>query len=271
MGQYSNYYLLLEIPEDSTEEQIRTAYRKLSKEYHPDLHGNSPEYHSVFIMLSNAYRVLVDVKKREEYDTYLKTSSSYKSSRKNGTVLPGRRGEIYRTNEQLLDHLNYIIWDIEDIVTGKSADERKYREIRDIADRYILKILVFIDKWLLSISGFKDYFMEARKLNDLDPEKYYEIIMSSDLKNGHHPFVNIHDYFYNIRKRTDKFLTKTGPSDMMKVIDSSGLRLIDCIIETQNMAVYYIAGLMKILNDEKSTIAEYEFSNDRFYGKGKTE
>ena len=60
----NNYYDILGIREDSTSEEIKKAYRKLSKEHHPDM-GGDPEK---FKNLSEAYGILSDTQKRNNYD-----------------------------------------------------------------------------------------------------------------------------------------------------------------------------------------------------------
>lgn len=65
-----NYYDLLGIPKTATEEEIKTAFRKLAHKYHPDKKGGDEKK---FKEVSEAYSVLSDKKKRTEYDTYGKT------------------------------------------------------------------------------------------------------------------------------------------------------------------------------------------------------
>ena len=60
----NNYYDILGVREDSTSEEIKKAYRKLSKEHHPDM-GGDPEK---FKNLSEAYGILSDTQKRNNYD-----------------------------------------------------------------------------------------------------------------------------------------------------------------------------------------------------------
>ena len=59
-----NFYEILEVSEDSTQEEIKEAYKKKVKEYHPD-HGGSSEK---FIEIVEAYETLSDPKKRKDYD-----------------------------------------------------------------------------------------------------------------------------------------------------------------------------------------------------------
>jgi len=65
-----NYYELLGITKTATEEEIKSAFRKLAHKYHPDKKGGDEKK---FKEVSEAYSVLSDKKKRAEYDTYGRT------------------------------------------------------------------------------------------------------------------------------------------------------------------------------------------------------
>ena len=63
-----NFYYLLGIPETANAEEIKKAYRKLSLKYHPDRNPGQPDMVSKFQKINEAYEVLGDEQKREEYD-----------------------------------------------------------------------------------------------------------------------------------------------------------------------------------------------------------
>lgn len=63
-----NLYRILEISESATEQEIKAAYRRLAKKYHPDTHANDKGYEDKFNDISKAYEILGDSKKRQEYD-----------------------------------------------------------------------------------------------------------------------------------------------------------------------------------------------------------
>jgi len=66
-----NYYLILEISSEATPEEIRTAYRRLAKELHPDYYegGSQP-----FLTLQEAYATLSDPGRRRDYDRTLQAN-----------------------------------------------------------------------------------------------------------------------------------------------------------------------------------------------------
>lgn len=63
-----DFYELLGIDKDSTEEEIKLAYRKLAKKYHPDLNKTDPHAKEKFMEIKEAYETLVDPIKRKIYD-----------------------------------------------------------------------------------------------------------------------------------------------------------------------------------------------------------
>ena len=63
-----DYYALLGVPRDATEEAIRSAYRKLARQYHPDV-NKKPEAEKRFKEINEAHEVLSDPDKRKRYDT----------------------------------------------------------------------------------------------------------------------------------------------------------------------------------------------------------
>ncbi|MEO7306702.1 MAG: J domain-containing protein [Ferruginibacter sp.] len=68
--EFIDYYKILEIDKNATEEDIKKAYRKLARKLHPDLNPNDKEAHRKFQQINEANEVLSDPEKRKKYDTY---------------------------------------------------------------------------------------------------------------------------------------------------------------------------------------------------------
>ena len=68
--QYKDYYEILGVSKNADEKEIKSAYRKLAKKYHPDLHQGDDAAAEKFKEISEAYEVLSDKSKRKKYDTF---------------------------------------------------------------------------------------------------------------------------------------------------------------------------------------------------------
>src|SRR5207302_4271605 len=65
-----DYYELLGVGRKARQKEIRQAYRKLARKYHPDLNLGDKSAEEKFKQVQEAYDVLSDAKKREMYDQF---------------------------------------------------------------------------------------------------------------------------------------------------------------------------------------------------------
>src|SRR4026207_2020572 len=68
--EFIDYYKVLGIDKNATQEDIKKAYRKLARKHHPDLNPNDKEAHKTFQQVNEANEVLSDPEKRKKYDQY---------------------------------------------------------------------------------------------------------------------------------------------------------------------------------------------------------
>lgn len=79
--EYRDYYKILGVNKTTSVEEIKKAYRKLARKYHPDVNPNDKEAEEQFKEINEAYEVLTDPDKRAKYD---RLGSSWNAYQRNG-------------------------------------------------------------------------------------------------------------------------------------------------------------------------------------------
>jgi curved DNA-binding protein len=67
---FIDYYNILGVDKSASQNDIKSAYRKLARKHHPDLNPNDKEAHKKFQQINEANEVLSDPEKRKKYDAY---------------------------------------------------------------------------------------------------------------------------------------------------------------------------------------------------------
>ncbi len=67
---FVDYYKIMGVPKTATKKEIKTAFRKLARKYHPDLNQGSEDAEKKFKEINEANQVLSDTEKRKKYDKY---------------------------------------------------------------------------------------------------------------------------------------------------------------------------------------------------------
>lgn len=67
---YIDYYKILGVDKNASQDDVKKAYKKLARKYHPDLNPDDPDAHRKFQEINEANEVLSDPEKRKKYDQY---------------------------------------------------------------------------------------------------------------------------------------------------------------------------------------------------------
>ncbi len=97
-GGYRDYFKVLEVERTASPEEIKRSFRKLAREYHPDVNPNNSQAEARFKEISEAYEVLSDPDKRRKYEQFgqywNQTENSYSKGTGGFDVDFGRYGDF---------------------------------------------------------------------------------------------------------------------------------------------------------------------------------
>lgn len=81
---YKDYYQILGVPRTADEKEIKKAYRRLARQYHPDTNPNNKDAEEKIKEINEAYQVLGDAEKRAKYDRFGREWERYQQTGGNG-------------------------------------------------------------------------------------------------------------------------------------------------------------------------------------------
>ena len=112
----SDYYQILGVSHDATQDQIKKAYRKQAQTYHPDV-NKTPEAESMMKQVNQAYDVLGDANKRAQYDQY--RSNPYSQ----GQPFTGQQQRQYHSQEEMFEEM------FRQFYQGQNTQNRQSRRV----------------------------------------------------------------------------------------------------------------------------------------------
>lgn len=139
-----NYYDILGVSKTASSDEIKSAYRKLAKQYHPDLHPNDEACATKFKEISEAYEVLSDQQKRSNYDQFGSAEGNPFASG-NGGFSGFGSGNFGGFSAGDFDDLGGIFGDIFGAFGGGSAQRRTQNNIRSGDDINLKMNISFVE------------------------------------------------------------------------------------------------------------------------------
>ncbi|MCC6699989.1 MAG: DnaJ domain-containing protein [Fluviicola sp.] len=177
-----NFCDILELDFDFTEKELKSAYRRLSKVYHPDANSGSTEYVEKFRLLTEAYEKLLILLKSGKYDKW-KSSQQKKtqnqSNKKESTNFEADNFSFFEfvNKEGLFEEDNY-----------SSSENKKHHVPNDIIEvgSFSYKVTKFI--------FLKEFGNESFKASS----DGYFIIIDLEIQNISKSMISIHNYMYRL-------------------------------------------------------------------------
>lgn len=108
MKNIPNYYEILNVSPEATVEDIKRAYRRLARQYHPDLNPGDKTAEETFKNLVEAYDVLCDPQKREKYDELTESRNQKNRRRTKTSTNKNRRGGGVTDSRQYSDFNSFF-------------------------------------------------------------------------------------------------------------------------------------------------------------------
>lgn len=131
-----NYYEILQVSENASQEVIEKIYKFLAKKYHPDLNADNLEQaEEKFKELSEAYETLSDPEQRKIYDEELKIEEEQQQIQKENELINKIRKEIVlsyeiENSENMRDNKNYQE-QYDDNIEKQRMEDEYYRNLQN--------------------------------------------------------------------------------------------------------------------------------------------
>ena len=147
-----DYYVVLNVQPQALPEEIKTAYRKLALQYHPDRNGGNVHTEALFKEINEAYRVLSNQQKRDDYNR-LRNTQTASASFTNATNTTNRTHSTFQQRQQtavtgktILFHSNHLRNVVEKSNPFAINTDSLFSRIESILSDAHLNILLYENK-----------------------------------------------------------------------------------------------------------------------------
>ena len=110
--EYKDYYAILGVKKKADEKEIKRAYRRLARQYHPDVNPGNKQAESTFKAINEAYEVLSDPGKRRKYD---RLGANWYAYQRNGQDPSGFDWSRWRSEEPRGSRVHVQYGDVDDL------------------------------------------------------------------------------------------------------------------------------------------------------------
>ena len=90
--EFKDYYATLGIPKSASAKEVKQAFRKMARKYHPDVNPGDKSAEGRFKEINEAYEVIGDPEKRRKYDELGSNWKMYEQAQRGGGAGPGAGG-----------------------------------------------------------------------------------------------------------------------------------------------------------------------------------
>jgi DnaJ-class molecular chaperone len=137
---FKNYYIILGVKNSASTEEIKQAFRKLAKKYHPDKNHGNTSAEEFFKEVQEAYAVLSDYEKRKKYDLKFAYINTYQQP-KNKSNAPYTGNAYHYAQQQAKQERRYQ--------HQEQPREEKAKEHKSGTDPYLFMISILVAVLLL--------------------------------------------------------------------------------------------------------------------------
>ena len=122
MQNFRNYYSILGVESNASPEEVKRAFRRQARRYHPDMNPGDKAAEEKFKKIGEAYEVLSDVDKRSQYDQYSRFWQQ-KSDRRSG-IRVGRKGNGNGSGEEYFKQYPDFNQFVDDLLAKKQSSSQ---------------------------------------------------------------------------------------------------------------------------------------------------
>lgn len=170
-----DYYVVLNVQPQASPEEIKTAYRKLALQYHPDRNGGNVNAETLFKEINEAYSVLSNQQKRDDYNrlrsvNHKAAEASY-SSYTQPTYKPNRTKPPV-TGKTVLFHSTHLRGVVEKANPFAINTDSLFAKIESILSDGHIHILLYENKRVITARVLHEMLICCKPL----PQNYFNVI-----------------------------------------------------------------------------------------------